>query len=223
VKIQSPPETEQALMQRAYSMAGLTLGDIAHALNVAVPDNFKRHKGWSGQLIEAYLGATAGSKPEQDFVDLGIELKTLPLSHQQTPIETTYVCYAPLTNLSGISWQTSNVRNKLQKVLWIPIQGEREIMPNDRIIGSPILWQPTPEQTLLLQQDWEELMELITLGKVESITARVGQALQLRPKAANGKALTQAIGLDGAGVMTRPRGFYLRKEFTLSILQNAFT
>lgn len=223
MKIQSPPETEQALMQRASSMAGLTLADIASELKVKVPANFKRHKGWSGQLIEAYLGATAGSKPEQDFVTLGIELKTLPLSHAQSPLETTYVCYAPLTDLTGISWQTSNVRNKLQKVLWIPIQGEREIPPCDRVIGSPILWRPNLQQEQLMQQDWEELMELIALGKVESITARVGEVLQLRPKAANGKALTHAVGLDGEQVMTRPRGFYLRKEFTLKILQNAFT
>lgn len=222
VKIQTPPQTEHELMQRASSMAGLTLADIAHLLKVKVPANFKRHKGWSGQLIEAYLGASAGSKPEQDFVELGIELKTLPLSHAQTPLETTYVCYAPLTNLVGLDWQSSNVRNKLQKVLWIPVEGEREIPPSERIIGSPILWQPSTEQSILLKQDWEELMELIALGKIESITARVGQVLQLRPKAADGKALTQAIGLDGSVVMTRPRGFYLRKEFTLSILQNAF-
>ena len=223
MKIQAPPETEHELMQRASAIAGLTLADIASELQVKVPDNFKRHKGWSGQLIEAYLGASAGSKPQQDFVELGIELKTLPLSHNNTPIETTYVCYAPLTNLIGTSWHTSNVKNKLQKVLWVPVQGEREIPPRERIIGSPILWQPSDQQALLMKQDWEELMELITLGKVESITARIGQVLQLRPKAANGKALTQAIGIDGSNIMTRPRGFYLRKEFTQSILHDAFS
>jgi DNA mismatch repair protein MutH len=209
-------------MTRANKLAGLSLGDVATELGVTVPNNFKRHKGWSGQLIECYLGASAGSKPEQDFANLGIELKTLPLSHSLKPLETTYVCYAPLKNMMGVTWQTSNVRNKLQKVLWVPIQGEREIPPAQRIIGSPILWQPSPFQACLLQQDWEELMELISLGKVESITARIGQVLQLRPKAADGSALTQAIGIDGTAIQTRPRGFYLRKEFTQQILDQAF-
>lgn len=54
-------------------------------------------------------------------------------------------------------------------------------------------------------------MDLIVLGKVESITARHGQVLQIRPKAANNKALTEAIGEFGQPIMTLPRGFYLKK------------
>lgn len=222
MKIQAPPQSEQELMHRANKLGGLSLADVAQELGVQVPKNFKRHKGWTGQLIESYLGASAGSKPEQDFVELGIELKTLPLSHNLTPLETTYVCYAPLLNTAGITWENSSVRNKLQKVLWVPVQGEREIPPAERTLGSPILWQPSTEQLNLLQQDWEELMEMISLGKVESITARIGGMLQLRPKAADGRALTQAIGIDGSTIQTRPRGFYLRKEFTQLILDQAF-
>lgn len=53
-------------------------------------------------------------------------------------------------------------------------------------------------------------MELVALGQIESITAHHGQVLQLRPKAANGQALTTAIGRQGQLIQTRPRGFYLR-------------
>ena len=209
-------------MDRAHTLAGLSFADVAKELGVRVPANFKRHKGWTGQLIETYLGATAGSKPQQDFVHLGIELKTLPLSHQHLPLETTYVCYAPLTNITGLNWQNCNVRNKLQKVLWVPIEGERDIPPAQRIIGTPFLWTPTAEEDMALKQDWEELMDLIALGKIESVTARIGEVMQLRPKAANGKALTSAIGLNGEIIKTRPRGFYLRKEFTRQLLASAF-
>lgn len=200
----------------------MTLGELAMQLNIVVPNNFKRQKGWSGQLIERALGASAGSKPIQDFPQLGIELKTLPLSFANTPLETTYVCYAPLTNVAGISWKSSNVRNKLQKVLWVPLTGEREIPVAQRSIGQGFLWRPSAQQDADLKQDWEELMDLIALGKVETITARMGQFMQLRPKAANGKALTEAVGQDGSKIKTRPRGFYLRKEFTQSILREAF-
>lgn len=210
-------------MQRAETLAGRTLSEVAQQLGVAVPKNFKRHKGWSGQLIETYLGATAGSKPQQDFAHLGIELKTLPLSSQQTPLETTYVCYAPLTHIAGLTWENSNVRNKLQRVLWIPVEGERSISPQDRMIGSPIMWSPSAAEDAALQQDWEELMDLIALGKIESLTARIGEVMQLRPKAADGQALTSAIGGQGQIIQTRPRGFYLRKEFTSQILINAFS
>ena len=50
----------------------------------------------------------------------------------------------------------------------------------------------------------------------------MGEALHIRPKAANGAALTDARGLDGQIIQTRPRGFYLRKTFTQQIVNRAF-
>jgi len=66
-------------------------------------------------------------------------------------------------------------------------------------------------------------MDLIVLGHVERITARHGEVLQLRPKAANSRALTEAIGLDGAPILTLPRGFYLKKNFTAALLDRYFS
>lgn len=218
----SEPRTIQELMQRAEVLAGLTLSEVAEVAQVKVPENFKREKGWTGQLIELCLGASAGSKTQQDFAKLGIELKTIPIDEHGKPLETTYVCYAPLTNIAGIEWQTSSVKNKIQQVLWVPIDGRRDIAPKDRCIATPFLWSPDTVQNEQLRTDWEELMEMIALGQIENITARHGQYLQLRPKAANGKVLTEAIGKDGQIINTRPRGFYLRKEFTAKILHAFF-
>ena len=74
------PQTEQALLEKAQSIAGLTFGELADELNIPVPPDLKRDKGWVGMLLESALGATAGSKAEQDFSHLGIELKNL--THQ---------------------------------------------------------------------------------------------------------------------------------------------
>jgi DNA mismatch repair protein MutH len=216
------PRSIQELMQRADALAGLTLGEVAEMAHVTVPVNFKREKGWTGQLIELCLGASAGSKTQQDFAKLGIELKTIPIDEQGSPLETTYVCYAPLTNIASIEWQTSSVKNKIKQVLWVPIDGRRTVVPKDRCIATPFLWSPTAAQNNQLSTDWEELMEMIALGQIENITARHGQYLQLRPKAANGNVLTEAIGKDGQIINTRPRGFYLRKEFTGKILRAFF-
>ena len=87
------------------------------------------------------------------------------------------------------------------------------------MIGAPILWKPTAEQERQLKQDWEELMDLIVLGKLEQITARIGEVMQLRPKGANSRAVTKGIGKNGEIIDTLPLGFYLRKEFTAQILK----
>jgi DNA mismatch repair protein MutH len=200
----------------------MSLGELAESAGIRVPVNFKREKGWTGQLLELWLGAEAGSKAEQDFPALGVELKTIPIDLSGKPLETTYVCYAPLTNIAALEWHQCNVKNKLATVLWVPIDGRRDVPPAQRCIATPFLWSPSHQQEEQLRQDWEELMDMITLGQVENITARNGQYMQLRPKAADGSVLTNAISRNGNLIQTRPRGFYLRKEFTQQVLASFF-
>lgn len=60
---------------------------------------------------------------------------------------------------------------------------------------------------------------MVKTGHVESINARIGQIMQLRPKCANGKALTDCTGPDGEIIKTRPRGFYMRRSFTKELIE----
>lgn len=218
----TPPQSEQELLARAHAIAGFTLAQLAAKAGIKVPRDLRRDKGWVGQLIEWQLGASAGSRPEQDFPELGIELKTIPVDPKGKPLETTFVCVAPLVGISGQRWEDSNVRNKLSRVLWIPVEGSRDIPIGERRVGMPLLWIPSAEENALLRQDWEELMDMIVLGEVEQISARHGQVMQLRPKAANSKALTRAIGRAGQPIMTLPRGFYLKIPFTHALLMRHF-
>ena len=213
------PQTLEQLLSQAQSIAGLTFGELADELHIPVPPDLKRDKGWVGMLLERVLGATAGSKAEQDFSHLGVELKTLPINAEGYPLETTFVSLAPLVQNSGVKWENSHVRHKLSCVLWMPIEGSRHIPLRERHIGAPILWKPTAEQERQLKQDWEELMDLIVLGKLDQITARIGEVMQLRPKGANSRAVTKGIGKNGEIIETLPLGFYLRKEFTAGILK----
>lgn len=217
-----PPETVSQLLTRTQAIAGLTLAELALELDVQLPADLKRDKGTVGQLIETALGACAGSKAEPDFPHLGIELKTLPIDRHGKPLESTYVCVAPLTGTVLEKFSDSWVCRKLQHVLWVPIFAEREVPLGDRVVGNGFLWQPSILQYQALQQDWEELMEQISLGGLDQIRGAHGKYLQLRPKAANSKALTAGIGSLGETVQTLPRGFYLKTNFTSAIIAEQF-
>jgi DNA mismatch repair protein MutH len=212
------PATEKILMTKAQNLAGLSLGEIAEQLGVMVPNDLTRHKGWVGLLLEQVLGASAGSRPEPDFPHLGIELKSLPINEQAKPLETTFVSVAPLIGLVGSTWQNCYVRKKLAKVLWVPVISPKNVAISDRIVGSPFLWSPSIEEETMLAQDWQELTDMIVLGEVEKIHGKHGQVMQLRPKAANSKAKTQAFDKHGRPFMTLPRGFYLKINFTQRLL-----
>ena len=215
----SPPRDLQHLIERTHLIAGRSLSSLAQTVNVDVPENLMREKGWVGQLIEKVLGANAGNKPEPDFVDLGIELKTLPINTRGKPSESTYVCVVPLSNTTGLDWSNSVVKSKLNHVLWVPIESNREIPLGERKIGCGIFWKPDQQTSRLLAQDYNDFIEKISLGEIETITAHQGEILQIRPKAANASVLTEGIGETGQAIRTLPRGFYLRSEFTNKIIQ----
>lgn len=217
-----PPKSISELEQRIDLIAGLTLGEIAQQLEVQVPENYLLEKGWGGQLIEAFLGATAGNLPEPDFQHIGVELKTIPISPEGKPLETTFVCVAPLTGETGVTWPHSTVYKKLKHVLWVPIISPKELPIEQRQVAMPFLWQPSAEQMQTLANDWQELTDLIVFGQHDKISAKLGEALQLRPKAADSRVRTQAFDRDGKVTIAPPKGFYLRTSFTKAILKQQF-
>lgn len=216
------PHSESQLLQRAQACAGMSLGALAHRCRVAVPRHPRSAKGWAGELLERCLGADAGSLPEPDFRGLGVELKTIPVRRDGRPRESTFVCVVQLTALAGLRWETSLVRRKLARVLWIPVESEPGLALAERRIGMPLLWSPSPEEEAALRADWEELMDMLGAGDLDAISSRHGECLQIRPKGANARALVEAIGPAGERIMTLPRGYYLRASFTATILRRHY-
>lgn len=213
------PQNLQDLLQRCQQITGKNIGHLAAELNLATPADLQQAKGWQGQLIEAYLGATAGSQALPDFPDLGIELKTIPIDANYKPLESTYVCTVQ-TNEATLQWRESWTYNKLKQVLWIPVLSSKAIPLVQRIICQPILWAMDPASEEVLRTDWEELMELMQLGYGKSISATYGTALHIRPKAANNKILVPYIDYYGNPTKIVPKGFYLRPQFTAQILRS---
>lgn len=216
------PQTELELLTRARALAGLTLGELAQRHALVAPPDLRCAKGFVGSLIERTLGATAGSRAAPDFEHLGIELKTLPVDSRGRALESTFVCTIPLVEIGEVEWLASRVRRKLNRVLWVPVEGERQIPVPTRRIGEPLLWALTEEAESALRFDWEELAGIIGRGDVETITGHIGRVLQIRPKAADSHARRRGIDADGVGFAALPRGFYLRATFTSEILRQNY-
>jgi DNA mismatch repair protein MutH len=218
----APPRTENELLERAGQLAGLTLAELALRLGVAVPADLRRAKGFVGGLIERELGASAGSRALPDFPELEIELKTLPVDRLGAPLESTFVCTIPLTEIGDVEWADSRVRRKLARVLWVPVEGERSLPVAQRRIGQALMYRLTDEDERQLRQDWEELAGLIGRGHVESLTGHLGKSLQIRPKAAHSRARRLGFDAEGVPFAALPRGFYLRASFTRALLERHY-
>ena len=221
--IVSPPVSEHELIQRVNALSGLTLAQLAGLHELTVPKSLNRVKGWIGQLLERALGTDAGTASIPDFTGLNIELKTIPVDRLGNPQESTYVTVVPLLGAPGLCWQSSGVRLKLAKVLWIPIEAGADKAIADRRVGQGFIWSMDAIAEAALRADWEELMDYVLMGQLEQVSGSIGQYLHIRPKAAHSKVLTWGIGPEGGKVQTLPRGFYLRAQFTKSLIQQALS
>jgi len=212
-----PPRDVRELLLRAEALRDRTLGELAAALAVVLPVDPRRAKGIPGQLVERALGTSAGGAAEPDFLELGIELKTVPVGENGRPRESTFVCQVAHLESEHEEWESSRVRRKLSHVLWVPIAAAPESLA-ERRIGRARLWRPSAEEERLLRADWEELSGLVGAGAIEEVSAHRGQLLQIRPKAATGRVRGYTPGPGGTTMLALPRGFYLRTSFTARVL-----
>jgi DNA mismatch repair protein MutH len=206
--------SEAELLARARALAGMPVDALAGRMG-RVAEAGVHAKGKVGTLLEQALGATGGSQATWDFPELRVELKTVPVDARGLPRESTFVCTVSLIDADRAEWDTSWVKAKLARVLWVPVVTHED---GARFIGAACLWSPSPDQQRVLHEDFDEIMGRIGIGGIELLSARVGRWLQLRPKAADGSVRTSAPGVDGERLETVPRGFYLRARFTGAIL-----
>ena len=214
----NPSETEADLLARCRAIEGYSFGQLAQQLKIQIPELSIQRKGWIGTALEKALVTTAGNQSLPDFVALGIELKTLPISATGKPAESTFVTSIPLLTIHNQTWETSQCWAKLRRVLWILIEADARLPFAHRRIGKAILWSPSLAEQVILEQDWTELTMLMVQGKIHELDARLGVYLQVRPKAADARSLCYGLDESGQKILTLPRGFYLRSSFTQSIL-----
>jgi len=214
----SPPKTIQELQHRASQLAGKTIGELAQQMQAKMPKDLHRDKGWQGQFIERCLGADAGNQSKPDFSLVDVELKTLPIDYSGNVQESTYVCVVDINKNLGLSWRQSVIYHKLKSVLWVPIARQKGASVEQSTIATPFFWQPSIQEETLLKSDWENAMEIISVGKIHQLNAKMGQILQVRPKAAHSRVVTSTTDEQGRQAQTLPRGFYLRPQFTQTLL-----
>lgn len=215
------PASVTELLERAHAIAGKTIAELAKTHHECVPHSLTFAKGWVGQFIEKLLGANAFNLDQPDFINLSIELKTIPMTPNGQPCESTYICTAPIP-FTDLTWENSRVWRKVAKILWVPIETDRQKALSEQRIGTPILWSPNAFIAKQLREDWEELTEMITLGQFEKLSAHQGAYLQIRPKAPNAKTFIQVIDHQGELISTVPKGFYLRPALTQQIVHEYY-
>lgn len=214
-----PPQSFSDLISLLNEICGKSLFELSQKVGLRLPTSTLKGKGFAGELIELCTGASAGNASIPDFPNLWLELKTIPVDENLKPLESTFISYAPLTNIRGLCFEKSSLYLKISRVLFVVVLAPRNLKIAERKILGYFFWQPSNEELKLIKEDFNELMEMVKTGSIEKITAKIGTVIQMRPKCTDGKQTTDCIGPEGFFIKTRPRGFYMRRCFTQKLLE----
>src|SRR5262245_12295788 len=119
----APPRSVYELLARARTLVGARIERVAREVGLSAEGEAVSTKGRPGAIVERALGATGGTAKEHDFPALGVELKTIPVDADGVPLESTYVCTLSLGDAESQEWESSWVRAKLARVLFVPLVG----------------------------------------------------------------------------------------------------
>ena len=212
-----------ALLAHARALVGVELSELADGLGLPVPVGNVRTKGWAGQVVEHELGAEVGGARGPDFAALGVELKTVPVRESLEPLESTAVCQIDPVAIAGESWDSSYVRAKLARVLFVALAvppGARSV--GERRVAAARLWSPDPDEERALREDFELIVRgYYRQGRAAEITGHLGAVLQVRPKGRDATDQRDAYDTDGRPTRVGKHGFYLRPSFVARILRRA--
>ena len=213
--------TLEALLAHARALVGVELGELAEGLGLPVPPGNLRTKGWPGQILERELGVEAGGIRGPDFAALGVELKTVPVEADLSPRESTAVCQIDPVAIAADSWETSYVRHKLRRVLFVALEVPRDdASVGARRVVAVRLWSPSTSEDRALRDDFDLFVRgYFRRGRVADITGHLGQVMQVRPKGRNAADVRAGYDPEGHPIQVPKCGFYLRPGFVAQILR----
>ena len=220
---------EESIMARARMLEGKTLRFVSENSPYEEEAFKKSNKGNIGNFIEKHwFGILNNSNPAPDFEEVGIELKVCPIKRSSGALVTdqrTKICSIDFFKLYDETWESSHVKNKLNKVLFIFYQRkeEHEDLYDKEVLGAA-LWELSKQDRLdTIVSDWHTAYNVNINGMSHELSETFFDILST-------SRTTGGITIDGKKDMvkqpntnfesySKKRAFSLKQSFTKQFWQ----
>lgn len=173
-----PINYDRANMQSVEDYARRLLGKSLRSLitnEVAIHiESHKKNKGNVGWIVEKYyFGYAPNNRPEPDFFEANLELKTTPLkkiNHKIVAKERLVLNMINYENVFQESWEKSTFLRKNRNLLLMFYLYETDTSVLDLIFKLIGVWKFPIEDLLIIQNDWEKIISKIRDGKAHEIS-----------------------------------------------------
>lgn len=198
---------------------GKTIGEIKESLFIG--DKCKMKKGASGLIVENLLGIENNSRPEADLVQIGCEIKILPLQKNRDGSikakEPTAIQMINYCEVAKETWETAKIRSKINLTFWVVYlakENGKSKPQDDYVIVDYFLDHPSDVTNGVFKTDWEEIQTYIKRGDADRLSCSMGTYLEPKTKGKNSQDKTDAPDGNGGITRARRRAFYYKKNYT---------
>lgn len=163
----------KSILTYAQGLVGKKISDL---LEIDKQNIDIKNKGIIGNTIEeSYFKIKQNSSPHPDFDKVGVELKTIPLIQQIHKVavkERTKVCSINYQTLIHEEWESSHVKIKLNKILFIYYLYDKKDIKNS-LIKKVNLWELSKDKSeIIIKDDWIKTKQIVLDGYAHELSEK---------------------------------------------------
>jgi DNA mismatch repair protein MutH len=215
-------KTFKDLLDRLAVVQGVPFAELCQVHGIKWYPEPARNKGLAAKVVETVLEVRTNNRPEPDLTNLGLEIKTIPVTDDLGVMEHTKVTTLNFRDVEDQDWERSTVYHKLRSILFVPVVKYDKASPERWYVRSPFVWFPSLEAEKQLREDYEAVRSLVKQKQYAAISSSEppsGQGIYLMANTGgiDSGDLTKVEGAAGAEAVKR-RAWMLRKSFTRRVL-----
>ena len=160
--------TKESILRRAQAVIGIPLKDVDTTGRLATG------KGAIGTVIEeSWFGYSPNSESEPDFPEAGVELKVTPYLRGRNGIRAKERLVCNIINYMeeyDKTFHTSAFWHKCENILLMSYEHLLDRPKGDFKIDAAILFSFPEEDLVIIEHDWETIMEKVRSGRAHELS-----------------------------------------------------
>lgn len=210
----------QSIRNHARRLLNKSLRSFLDKDDIARIEGLAGNKGGLGTIIEEfYFRYRPNNRPEPDFPEAGVELKTgglLKKGNRLTLKEPRLVLsMIDYMTVGNETWERSTFLRKNSLLLLMLYLYERDRISIDMIFKLIDLWNFSEVDLKILKQDWEAIVAKIRAGKAHELSEGDTYYLGATTKSDVGTTTRAQVG---SSVMAKPRAFSLKRTYMEAVI-----
>lgn len=198
-------EREEAIRE-LKKLQGVDLRQLVDKYQITLWKNDHINKGWSGQVLERYLGLPINSAQSPNFGSWELKIVSLKFNknNELKPKETMQITMIDPYNVTHTEFEKSHLFSKLRKMVVCARMFESKDEKSAILVKVETFDLDDSDLVEQIREDYNLVRETIINKGFEALTGKMGVLVQPRTK--------------GPGHGSTSRAFYARQAFVSRIL-----